>query len=250
MPTPFTHLEIAQRLLRDESVPPPVRKLLTAEREAFDFGSVAPDVRVEGSTPRRDTHFYDFGQDLTEHPWRVMVRAHPELMTPHDSAHRVFIAGYVAHLAVDEIWSREMVAPHFALGEWGTDRYFRFYMLQIILSVMDERDLPKLEAWHAESLCRACASGGWLPFASDTLLNHWKDFICQQILPGGVSQTLPIFAERLGKDPADLRALLDSPDDLQRCLWDHVPPDLLADIEAQMYAHARDQVTAYIEETA
>lgn len=248
MPTPFTHLEIAQRLLKDDAVPATVRELLSDERGAFDFGSIAPDVRVSGNTPRRETHFYDFGQDLTDHPWRVMVQTHPDLMTPHSPSHRAFVAGYVAHLAVDEIWSKEMVAPYFAMREWA-DLSFRFYMLQILLTVLDERDICLLEDWHADVLHHAQAHH-FLPFVPDDTLNHWKQFIYEQIAPGGISQTLNVFGERLGKDSSELRAMLDSAEAMQQNLWDHVPSDVVADVEAQMYRHAREQVAVYVEETA
>jgi hypothetical protein len=247
MPTPFTHLEIAQRLLRDESIPASVRDLLHAEQGAFLLGSVAPDARVGSGVAREDTHFYLYGEQITEPPWRVMMARFPSLLRPHSDAHRGFVAGYVAHLSVDEIWSRRMVGPHFAGREWG-DRAFRFYMLHIILIYMDERDLSLLEGWQPAAL-RSARPAGWLPFAGDDDLRSWQKLIYDQIKASGESRTLEIFGGRIGRQPADMRAFLDAPEQMQRGLWDHIAPSLLAEVEREMYNHARQQLMIYFDET-
>jgi hypothetical protein len=247
MPTPFTHLVIAQRLLRDESVPQRYRDLLNAERSAFLLGNVAADARVGAGVPREVTHFYAYGDEIKQHPWRLMVDAYPTLMQPQDAAHRTFVAGYVAHLSVDEIWSKHMSGPNFAQREWA-DRPFRFYMLHIILIYMDERDLSDIEPWQAETLCTALPDG-WLPFAANNDLCSWQTFIYNQIKDGGQSLTLQIFGERINKTPAEMRAFLDSPVQMQAGLWDHVPRDLLAEVETRMYRHARQQMINYLDET-
>lgn len=247
MPTPFTHLEIAQRLLHDAAIPQAIRRLLHAETGAFLLGNVAADARVGSGAPRDHTHFYMYGQDIVEHPWRVMMRANPSLMQPHNPAHRAFIAGYVAHLTVDETWSVQMVAPHFVGREWG-DRVLRFYMLHIILIYMDERDLALIENWQAEALCSAQPES-WLPFASDDDLRAWQNLIYQQIKADGASLTLEILGERISKTPGEMRAFLDSRQQMQSHLWDHIPMTILAQVEAAMYAAARDQLITYFEET-
>lgn len=247
MPTPFTHLEIAQRLLCDEEIPQATRDLLMRERGAFLLGSIAADARVGSGAPRDRTHFYAYGQNIVEHPWRVMIQKNPALMLPKTDAHRAFIAGYVAHLSVDESWSMNMVGPHFVERDWG-DRAFRFYMLHIILIYMDERDLAHLEGWQAESL-HAAHPQTWLDFMTDADLAHWRDLIYWQIAPSGQSQTLLIFGNRIGKTPDDLRAFLDSPDEMQSGLWTHIPRATLAEVEAKMYVHARTQMMKFFEES-
>lgn len=248
MPTPFTHLEIAQRLLRDPDVPPGLRAALDAERSAYLLGSVAADARVGSGMPREHTHFYRYDQPMRDHPWRVMVEDHPSLMQPQGSGQRAFVAGYVAHLSVDETWSLEMVGPRFAQGEWGESRAFRFYMLHMILVHMDRRDLALLDGWQADALCRA-QPAGWLPFIGDDDLRTWRDLIYDQIKPEGRSLTLEIFGERLGKNSEELRAFLESAEQMQRGLWDHITPAVLVEVEAHCYANARTQMIRYWQET-
>ncbi len=246
MPTPFSHLAVAQRLLNDPAIPSDYRALLHRQRPAFLLGSVAADARVEAGTPRSATHFYHYTQETDDSiPWRVMLDAHPGLWTLADEAHAAFIAGYVAHLAMDEIWSRLMVAPRFFGAEWG-DKRLRFIMLHVILIVLDERDEQALEAWQAEALSQA-APRDWLPFLPDSNIKNWRDLIHQQIAPGGRSQTLEIFGSRAGLTPAELRALLDSPELMLESLWQHIPLEVLAEVETAMYAHCVSQLTAYLD---
>lgn len=243
MPTPFTHLAAAQRLLADDALAPSHRDLLESQRPAFLLGSVAADARPPGGK-REDTHFYAYDKPMTEPPWRVMLRRYPTLHQAHDAAHQAFLAGCVAHLAMDEIWTVHMLGPHFALGEWGT-RSFRFFMLHALLITMDERDLSSLEPWQHPALA-AAQPDDWLPFILDATLADWRDFIAEQIRPGGESQTLRVFGGRINKTPDELRLLLDSPDQMH-LLWANVTPAILADIETRMYDHARDQMRLYLD---
>ena len=245
MPTPFTHLAAAQRLLDEPELAPDTRDLFRRELGAFLLGSVAADARNESGTPRAATHFYDYAQEITdETPWSVMLRENPELWTPKDDAHAAFIAGYVAHLSMDEIWSRRMVGPHFVEREWA-ERNHRWVMLHVILIYMDERDLAVLAPWQSEALASA-APHHWTTFLTDTSLMHWRNMIADQLRPEGHSQTLDIFGARAKRTPEQLRALLDNPSEMQSSLWQHIPPDLLTEIEAGMYSHAVTQTAAYL----
>ncbi len=248
MPTPFTHLRIAQRLLVDERLAPRYRELLEHQRPAFQLGGIVADARVASGLSREKTHFYAYGAPITERPWRQMLRQHPALGQARDDAHLAFLAGYVAHLAADEAWALKMVRPHFWGRDWpGVDRWNKFFALHLILTVMDERDEPLLQDWQAGSLARS-EPKAWLPFMGDETLRGWRDMVARQIAPGGVSQTLSIFALRLKRDPTALRATLDDSARLEEVLWRHIPKTLLAEVERQAYAHSRDQLTVYLTE--
>ena len=250
MPTPFTHLRIAQRLLHDDCLSPKCRDLIQRQLPAFQLGSIVADARVANGMQREETHFYAYGEPIVEAPWRLMLRQHSALEAARDEAHFAFIAGYVAHLAADEAWARKMVRPRFWGREWqGATRRDKFFALHLILTVMDERDEPLLEAWQADSLA-SCAPKEWLPFLPDEVLRNWRDLVASQIQPGGKSQTLAIFGKRLGCEPAEIRATLDDAARMQRCLWRHVPREALAQVERQVYAYAREQLAVYVNEYA
>ncbi|HEX2905934.1 MAG TPA: zinc dependent phospholipase C family protein [Phototrophicaceae bacterium] len=242
MPTPFTHLAVAQRLLVDEQLPPEIRARLAAEQGAFLFGNIAPDARPPGRE-REDTHFYVSSQVLQKPCWQMMMDKCSALLQPTSAGQAAFLAGYIAHLAMDEIWTRHMLEPHFLHGDWAT-RAYRFQMLHVLLIEMDQRDYGVLEAWQYGALAGAQPEQ-WLPFIDDTTLAHWRDFVAEQLKPGGVIQTLTVFGKRLSKSPDDLRRLLESPQDMY-LLRENVTPEIQAALEVRMYDHAREQISQYL----
>jgi len=248
MPTPFTHLAFAQRALRDPALEERHRALLNAEQGAFLLGNVAADARVGNGTSRDVTHFYAYGEMTPEHPWHAMLRLNPDLWHPRDAAHTAFVAGYVAHLAMDEYWSRHMVAPHFVHRDWMT-RGHRFLMLHVILITMDERDYAGLERWQASAL-QGAQPHNWLTFMSDMDLRAWQQLIYRQIKPGGASETYAIFAPRIQMTPDQLRGIMDTDEKLYNGLWKYVPQATLAGIEGGMYRFALAQLNDYLGEVA
>ena len=151
MPTPFTHLLYAQRLLSDPAVPASQRALLNSHLPAYLLGSVVADAHALAGLKRDETHFYAFDRPMEDHPWRVMLAQYPSLNSVTDPDWRAFLAGYVMHLSMDEVWSLQMTGPEFADRNWAP-RMQRFLMLHILL--------------------------------------EWDDLIYKQIIPGGSSETL------------------------------------------------------------
>ena len=244
MPTPFTHLAVAQRLLDDPAVSDSSRSFLNRERSAYLLGNIAADARISDGVTRETTHFFAYDRPIDTHPWRVMLAQYPDLQHVSSTAQQAFLAGYIAHLSMDEVWSLEMVRPYFADGMWG-NRRLRFLMLHIILIYMDERDYGRLEGWQQSTLC-AARPHQWTPFLSDAALVDWRDFIGSQIPPQGDSQTLQVLGERLNMEPAALREILDDDQRMQSDLWANVPQILLSEVETHMYDHARSQMMVYL----
>ena len=245
MPTPFTHLEIAQRLLADEAIPAIERERLNAERNAFLLGSVAADARVSSGLRREDTHFYAYGETIVDPPWRTMMRRFPDLQRTNSAAQRTFVAAYVALLSVDAVWTNEITDPYFAHADWLTPHQ-RFIMLHGLLVTMDERDYARLCDWQRDSLL-AAEPRDWLPFMTDGDLTAWRDLVGRQ-LPPGESETLTILGGRINMTPAQLQALIDSTDVMERDLWAYVPKAVESAVEEMMYADARRQMLAYLAE--
>lgn len=246
MPTPFSHLAIAQRLLNDEQLPARHRHALNTEQPAYLLGSVAADARIPAPNSRAATHFYTYTQAHISEVWRTMMRDNPALLRPHSPAQRAFVAGYVAHLGVDEHWSVAMLAPHFAEATWGDDIRHRFFVLHLLLADMDARDRASLPAEIAQTL-RQSQPNAWLPFMSDAILDDWRDLIANQLEQG--SQTYQILGERVGLTEEGFRALMDDDATMHRLLWQNIAPALVREIEAGMTALARSQLCAYLEET-
>jgi hypothetical protein len=247
MPTPFTHLANARRLLNDAALPASIRAALRAHESAFLLGTIAADGHMLAGLRRDQTHFYRYDALVDAHPWRIMFTEYPALHTADDPDARAFLAGYIAHLCLDEIWWLHLTRPEFGLREWGT-RDSRFLLLNVLLIQMDERD--EAAARTMGMTLAAAHPRGWLPFMDDVALAGWRDVVARQLMPDGISETLPIIAPRVGLTAGNLRALIDDAPRLERELYAHVPRARIAEVEIEMDAHARDQVRIYWEESA
>jgi hypothetical protein len=249
MPTPFTHLVAIHSLLQDSRLSNEIRLALSAQQPAFLLGSVVADARIPVRDSREATHFYSYAKPITTPPWRVLLQKNPSLIPPQSDAHRAFIAGYVAHLAMDTVWALDMLAPHFVQRDWGKDREHRFFMLHFLLVHMDERDqqLISPEVAHTFSLAQPKA---WLPFMSPSIIADWHTLIHEQIKPNGTSDTLNIIGKRIGCSPRDMRCLLDDVQWMHDELWAYLPHAVVQEVEERMYALARKSVMEYWNEFA
>ena len=247
MPTPFTHLVAAQRVLTDPALPDADRALLGAHSDAFLLGSVVADGHYLCGLKREETHFYTYDSAITLTPWRVMLEQYPALRSARDADQRAFLAGYVFHLSMDETWTVDMLLPHIALGGWGT-RTQRFLMMHLMIIQTDERDHAAIDG-RAVRAMHSAAPQDWLPFMDDASLRAWGDLMHRQIEPGGRSETLDIVAPRVNMTVEQVRAMRDSPELLECELWHNVPREVLAGVEARMFDHARAQMIAYLRET-
>jgi hypothetical protein len=246
MPTPFMHIAVAHRLSADSAVPPEIRAVLHANWGPFLLGSVAPDARVSSGLRRTDTHFFDYQAVIDPPAPVVMLTQHPSLRRPltHDAAHAAFVAGYVAHLGMDEQWCTDALYPFF--DSWGT-RELRFKMLHMLLSHLDARDYVLVPRSDYQPL-QSATPVSWLPFIGDADLVTWRDLIAKQLAPEGHNQTFEILGSRIGLTVAEMGAFIADAAQMQAQLWDHVPPERLAVAEESMYQRVRAIVTAYYED--
>src|SRR5258708_32907601 len=141
MPTPFMHMALAERLIHDPELPEPEHALLRASWGAFVLGSIAPDARVSSGMERGSTHFFEYQPKVDPPAVTAMLQRHAELQRAaiSDETRAAFIAGYAAHLAMDEIWCTDLLFPMFIHGgDWG-DRTTKFLVLHALLAYLDRR---------------------------------------------------------------------------------------------------------------
>ena len=246
MPTPFTHLAAAQRLLASPALPQRMKERLQAELPAFLLGNIAADAtRLHAPGTRQDTHFYQYDEPMRGHPWRLMLQQHPALQQPQDEAQRIFLAGYVAHLAMDEIWTQQVMWPLLQLASDPADRRRRALAMTLLMTRCDERDYGHIDAELIEALARA-RPASWLPFLSDADLATMRGLIVRQLR--GRSETLDILSKRWGLTPQDFRATLDEPQTLQREVWAWISREQLIEVEQTMDAWMLAQVQDWLNE--
>ncbi|MCA9892641.1 MAG: zinc dependent phospholipase C family protein [Anaerolineae bacterium] len=245
MPTPFMHLNIAYKLLNDHDLPADAHAVISADIPAYLLGSIVADARVYPGADRELTHFYRYDRPMPDHPWREMLRQNPSLAQPETIAERAFVAGYVAHLGADEYWSKHVLGPYFANGKWGNDIHWRFFVLHLLLITLDERDEACIPV-EAANLLRQPTPHNWLPFMDDRIIEDWRDYLADQLQ--GESETVDIFAQRVHRQPEELRQMVDNPQQMRDLFWQHISPALMAELERDMYAFSRQQLTDFVNE--
>jgi hypothetical protein len=229
MPTPIQHLVMADDILAKDMLPLLVRERLAAQRGAFLLGAIAPDVQTVSGQPREATHFFTLPPTDSRPAHEVMLTGHPVLARAKElpPAQAVFIAGYIQHLTLDELWIERVFGPHFGLGaEWGTFRE-RLLIHNVLRTWLDQRDGVRLNCSVSQALAQV-EPNQWLPFVSDGYLRAWRDQIALQLRPGAPIHTLEVFAARLHVPPAEFRRILESPDDMQRRVFAHLSPGSVA----------------------
>ena len=228
MPTPFTHLRFALEITDLAGLPQPALETLQAEKPAFLLGCVAPDAQTVSGQPREATHFFYVPLRDSVPAFQHLFAAHPALARPAalPCAQAAFLAGYLTHLVLDELWVRDVFEPIFgSRAHWGVF-IERLYLHNALRSHLDASDRKRLPDSTATTL-RSAHPRGFSPFLSDETLLHWRDLIAEQLSPGQAARTVDVFAERMGADPRAFAALVASPEEMQRRVFQRLPDGLL-----------------------
>lgn len=236
MPTPFMHLQMAEKI-----------RATAAEREyangflvsrladawpAFYFGSVAPDYQSICDVPREVSHFYGLPPQPDNQAWPRMLAQYPQLTAASlPDEQKMFVAAYCAHLMLDLVWFREVLVPYFFASSRIGDVPQRWLVHHILLTYLDKLAFESLPPTAVDVLA-AAHPHGWLPFARDADLIAWQALLVDQLQPGAMIRTVEIYAERLKMSPAAFAASLEDPEWMQHNVFDKLPvPEVQARLE-------------------
>jgi len=228
MPSPFTHLHIAEKIRTELSARTIEDGRITAILDegwpAFYLGSVAPDFQTISGQPREMTHFYKLPPAPENQAYPRMFSTYPQLafVDRLPVEHAAFMAAYAAHLLLDLIWFREILIPYFHLPPQLGDIQQRRLLHLILLSYLDKLAFDKLPEAAEDTLSKANPNC-WLPFADDSDLRSWQDFLTAQLQPGALSQTVSIYANRLQMTSETFAAKLDDQEWMQDHLFSKIP---------------------------
>jgi hypothetical protein len=245
MPTPITHLAQAGEILRRDDLPTATRRLLIQQRGPFLLGHTAPDVQTVSRQPRDETHFYAIPRVSDRPAYETLFAAYPTLARAEalPPAQAAFIAGYIAHLLLDELWLDDIFLRYFR-GGWGTRRE-RAFLHNVLRTWMDARDQQRLNSGVVTALQKA-EPQGWLPFVSDEHLRAWRDWLIEQLGPGRSLQTAQVFAQRMGVPEAEMEAVLRSPQQMEERVFSRVPRAALQSFHDTGYERSVVLISRYI----
>lgn len=247
MPTPIMHLALAEETLHGDALPLAIRRLLIQQRGPFLLGHTAADVQTVSRQARAETHFYSIPRTTDIPAYEALFAAHPVLARAESLplAQAAFVAGYIAHLSLDELWLDHIFLRYFGAG-WGTRRE-RSFLHNVLRTWMDRQDQQRLNGSQVAAL-RRTEPQGWLPFVDDEHLRAWRDWLVEQLGPGRGVQTAEVFAQRMGISAAEVEAVLMSPQQMEARVFRHIPRSALRSFHDIGYARSVAVITWYLKQ--
>lgn len=225
MPTPFMHLQVAERIRAHRQLKSAVAAQIDRALPAFYLGHVAADFQTIADIPREATHFYHLPPARETIAHERMLQSYPQLaQTKHMTVdHAVFVAAYRSHLLLDQLWYWDVLIPYFMeASHWEADHRQRFLVHNTLLTYLDKLALESLPPDAGVTLA-AARPHRWLPFAGDGDLIRWREMLVDQLQPGATIQTIAIYAERMRLQPAAFAANLANPQWMQEQVFSKAP---------------------------
>lgn len=110
MPHLVFHMSVARELANTLCHP-----TLDAYRGAYYMGSTGPDMHILDGRKRSLSHFFELDELHEQNSVATFFEAHPELSRPNElgGGASAFVAGYISHLVIDELWITEIYRPVF-----------------------------------------------------------------------------------------------------------------------------------------
>jgi hypothetical protein len=247
VPTPFSHIVLAERMMASPTLAASHRQMLQGLRPAFLLGNTAPDLSSTAGLPRHRTHFFKV-PILRRTPAHLrLLSQHPTLALPGElpPAQAAFVAGYLAHLWLDQAWIVQVFQPYFAANGNSGSFYQRLLDHNLIRAHIDRDQQSELPTDLATAL-EAVAPAHWLPFVEDEQILKWRDHLSQQLAPGNHVRTIEVFAERLGLSAEQFSLRLNSNQVMQKT-FSRLPPNHLESFFEVALDHSIELVSCYLE---
>ncbi len=245
MPTPIMHLALAEEILHSDALSPTIRRLLIRQRGPFLLGHTAPDVQTVSGQTRDETHFYTIPRTSDRPACETLFAAYPQLAHAESlpPAQVAFVAGYLAHLVLDELWLADVFQRHF-LGDWGPWRE-RSFLHNVLRTWIDARDQQRLNG-HVGVALQKTTPQGWLPFVGDEYLRAWRDWLVEQLGPGHSVQTAEVFARRMDVPVAKIEMMLKSPRQMEERIFARISRAELESFHDTGYTRSIASITQYL----
>jgi hypothetical protein len=248
VPTPFNHIVLAETLLQAGKLPPSIVDRLRQSRQAFLLGNTAPDLGGLAGRPRAQTHFFHVPM-YSAHPAHLrLLDRHPELDRPNDMHpdHAAFVAGYLSHIWVDQLWIRGIFQPYFASVTSPSTFRQRLTDHNLLRAHLDRLDRTQLPTDLGDGF-GTVQPNHWLGFAPDSEIINWRDHLADQLGPEGHYRTEEVFARRLGIPAQKFKRQLDSETHMRYILHKVLPNAVLVDFNHSSLDHMAELLQYYLE---
>lgn len=245
MPTPLVHLYIAQQIIECSD------SLLAGclQQQAGDFmlGSIAPDAWWLGDLSRVDAHVLPIPMPRDASSVVELLHAYPVLRHARalQAPQVAFVAGYLTHLLLDELWYHDIFDPYFLSGPTDLPVQQRL-VLHNVLRLFLEDTLEARVPPDCIQFLSAPQIDYRLPPIPDSTLTILRDMVVDELSPGGQSRSADVFAEQMGMPVGDLLAILRSPGRMEEEVFCRLPAGLLDHVMGEGVRVGIDVLDVYL----
>lgn len=236
MPPLALHTAIAKEMAERLRLP-----LLDEQRGSLYIGATAPDVRVITRWDRSRTHFFDLSCFDEQSGVAAFFETYPALASPGGLNPQTasFVAGYLSHLIMDEMWITSVYRPYFGErsplgGDVRANVMDRALQFSLDSDRRDDRDLMA----HILDAVLRCDLELEIDFIDRDTLGEWRDLIAR------VAEATPDwerFREGAMRRLADSGLNCDGFDEMTRSL-----PDIVDETLSYL---SRERIETFLEDS-
>lgn len=245
MPTPFVHLYISQQILSGDID----STIVQLRRHAGDFllGSIAPDAWTLGTLSRAEAHLLPIPIPQDRRGADELLSRYPHLAQASHLriSQAAFVAGYMTHLLMDEIWYHQVFVPFFWDGV-SDEPIRRRILLHNALRLHVEDRLERSIRWEYIRALAMIRVEYALPIIPDAVLESWRNAISAELRPGGQKRSAEVFAERMDVPVDELLALVHSADIMQQEVLGRLPDRLIEQVLEEGVVQGRHMTLDYM----
>jgi hypothetical protein len=157
-------------------------RVLEAERGSLYLGSTAPDIRVITRWDRGRTHFFDLSNFDEQSGVEALFDAYPRLREAGalDGPTAAFVAGYVTHLVMDELWINTIYRPFFGeRSPLGGDLRANIMDRAIQFSLDREKRVDRELMAHVMDAVARVDLALEIDFIDGDTLHRWREVIVE-----------------------------------------------------------------------
>ena len=190
MPNLPTHMDIASCAAAQLENP-----VIEANLGHFILGSISPDVEKSYQKSREQFHFAPLSFGSVGDGVIGLFEKHPYLESRVSDQTRAFVAGYVSHLILDEVWIVEMFRPWFGNSAVFEDRALGLVYDRAMQLELDRHVHSTIGS--VVSLLEQATAPVDVNFIPDDTLNDWRCFVVKLVGAGFTWDRLRFMARRI-----------------------------------------------------
>lgn len=175
MPPLTVHTAVARQVADRLGV-----RLLDDQRGSLYLGSTAPDIRMITRWERERTHFFDIHSFEHQSSVDTLLQKHQSLADPAALRPETvgFVAGYITHLVMDEMWINKVYRPFFGeRSPLGGDMRANVMDRALQFSMDDERRRDRDLMLHVMNEVATCDLDLEVDFIDTDTLRQWHSFV-------------------------------------------------------------------------